>query len=609
MDRNSAIGLTLITVILLGYFLWFSPPPPPVDPATTPAQAPVTAAPTNDTPLAAPVVSDSILAATYGDLSTAFKGEEKIITLETEDLKINFSNKGGIITELELKKFKTYSQEPLKLITPANNEFKLLTQYQGKEIDLYSLYYETQQQQAGDTTVITFQVSLANGASLTQRYAVPASGYEINYSIIGKSFTELLSGEQFSLKWSNILLPVEKDLNETRINSTVTYATESGYDELSQRSNETETETFTEAVKWVAIKEKFFLAALITKGQAFTGGQIQKSTNLSDSSVVKRANINVSLPLKSIAEGKADFKFYIGPNDYQVIKHIADDFEENVYLGWRPVFWINKFIIFPVFHFLTKYITNYGLIIFILVLLLKLVLLPLSYKSYLSMAKMRVLKPELDEIKERVGDDMTKVQQESMKLYQQVGVNPLSGCIPVLLQMPLILAMFYLFPNSIELRQQSFLWAEDLSTYDSLLQLPFTMPFNLGSHISLFTVIMTISTLIYTWQNNQISSVTGPMKSMSYIMPVAFFFMLNSFPAGLTFYYFVSNLVTFAQQFIIKRFVDEDKIKNLMEENRKRIAAGGGGTKSKFMSKLQEAMKASEEARKKAEEERKKRKK
>jgi YidC/Oxa1 family membrane protein insertase len=221
---------------------------------------------------------------------------------------------------------------------------------------------------------------------------------------------------------------------------------------------------------------------------------------------------------------------------------------------------------------------------------------------------MKVLKPDLDVIKEKHGDDMTKVQQEQLKLYQQVGVNPISGCIPVLLQMPILFAMFYLFPASIELRQQPFLWAEDLSTYDSLITLPFTIPFGVGDHLSLFTLLMTVSTLVYTWQNNQLSSVQGPMKSMSYIMPVIFFFVLNSFSAGLTFYYFVSNLVTFAQQAIIRRFVDDSKIKVLLEENRKKNAAGGGGKKSKFMSRLEDAMKASEEARKKAEEERKKKK-
>ena len=213
------------------------------------------------------------------------------------------------------------------------------------------------------------------------------------------------------------------------------------------------------------------------------------------------------------------------------------------------------------------------------------------------MAKMKVLKPELDEIKERVGDDMAKVQQESMKLYQQVGVNPISGCIPVLLQMPILFAMFYLFPASIELRQQPFLWAEDLSTYDSIITFSADIPF-LNHHLSLFTIIMTITTLLYQWQNNQISSVTGPMKAMSYVMPVIFFFVLNSFSSGLTFYYTVSTLITFGQQAIIKRFVDETKIRAIMEENKKKNAAGGG-KKSKFMSKLEDAMKASEEARKK----------
>ena len=221
----------------------------------------------------------------------------------------------------------------------------------------------------------------------------------------------------------------------------------------------------------------------------------------------------------------------------------------------------------------------------------------MSYKSYLGMAKMKLLKPEQDLLKEKYGDDMTKIQQEQMKLYQEAGVNPFSGCIPLLLQMPILFAMFYFFPVSIELRQSSFLWAEDLSTYDSIINLPFTIPFY-GAHVSLFVLLMTASTMIYTWQNNQISSVTGPMKTMSLFMPLIFMFVLNSFAAGLSFYYFVSNLVTFAQQAIIKRFVDEDKIKAVMEAHKKKMLAGDG-KKSKFMTKLQEAMKASEEARKK----------
>lgn len=606
MDRNSAIGLTLIAVLLLGYFYWFSPTPQPAAQKPTAIEPQVGATPDSIKTLVTP--NDSTLAATYGDLSSAVMGAESTTLIETEDLKITFSNKGGIIKELELKKYKTYSQQPLKLITPTSNEFNLRTNYRGNDIDLYTLFYQVDQRKNGDTTEVTYSIILGSGAKISQVYKIPSKGYEIGYQLSSSGFDQLFSGDNLTFHWMNVLKPIEKDLTETREQSTISYYSEAeGFAELDQRSKDQETEVFATPVKWVTIKEKFFLSAIIAK-QGFSGGEVQTALNESDSSVVKRASVKLFIPKKLLAEGKADFKFYFGPNDYKQIGKVTQDFAKNVYLGWPPVYWINKFVIFPVFHFLTQLFSNFGLIIVILVILLKLVLFPLSYKSYLSMAKMKVLKPQLDEIKERVGEDMTKVQQEQMKLYSQVGVNPISGCIPVLLQMPILFAMFYLFPASIELRQQPFLWAEDLSTYDSIINLPFAVPF-LGSHISLFTLLMTISTLIYTWQNNQLSAVQGPMKSMSYIMPVIFLFVLNRFSAGLTFYYFVSNLVTFAQQAIIKRFVDEDKIKAIMEENKKKNAANGGGKKSKFMSKLEDAMKASEEARKRSDDERKRKKK
>lgn len=610
MDRNSVIGLTLIAALLLVYFYWFSPKTEPQSTQPVVTQSPD---PTfqDTTRQAESIIPDSTLTASYGDLSSFVRGNEQTTSVETEDLRIIFTNKGGIIKELELKNYKTYSQEALKLISPARTDFNLLTNYEGKSVDLYSLFYTAEKKQNGDTTLISFSLKLSDGATLKQTYAIPEKGYEIRYSLEQKGLLERFAGDNVTFEWNDKILPLEKDLTETRNNSTVTYfEADGGFDYLSERSSGTEMETFSQPVKWIAIKQKFFLSSIIALNQNFSGGEISTATNEADSSMVEFAKVKLFIPKTILSTGKHDFKFYIGPNDYQEIDVIAADFEKNVYLGWPPVYWINKFVIFPVFHFLTGFISNYGLIIIILVLLLKLVLAPLSYKSYLSMAKMKVLKPELDEIKEKHGDDMTKVQQEQLKLYQQVGVNPISGCIPVLLQMPILFAMFYLFPASIELRQQPFLWAEDLSTYDSIVRLPFTIPFGVGDHISLFTVLMTVSTLIYTWQNNQMSNIQGPMKSMSYIMPVIFLFVLNSFSAGLTFYYFVSNLVTFAQQAIIRRFVDEKKIKVILEENRKKnLSDGGGGKKSKFMSKLADAMKASEEARKKTDEERKKRKK
>jgi YidC/Oxa1 family membrane protein insertase len=605
MDKNSAIGFTLIAAILLSYYLWFSPSTPP---QTAQEKKPETSGQTVPGKIETPTVPDSVLTQTYGELASAFKGQEQATIVETPDLKVTFSSKGGVIKDVELARYKTYSQKPLKLITPANNEFSLNARYGGKDIDLYTLYYTLQQQKNADTTVVTYTTSLGNGSSIAHIYSIPDKGYEIGYRIETKG-QDQFGAEPLRFQWNNTIELVEKDIAEMRKNTTITYYLpgEDDFDHLSETSNGIEAEPLTVPVKWVSIKEKFFLASFISTGKDFTSGEVQTELNPNDTSYVKKARIKLVIPKETLAAGQSDFKFYFGPNDYQEIGSVTEQFKKNVYLGWPPVYWINKFVIFPVFHFLTKFIGNYGLIIIILVILLKLVLFPLSYKSYLSMAKMKVLKPELDEIKERVGDDMTKVQQEQMKLYQQVGVNPISGCIPVLLQMPILFAMFYLFPASIELRQQPFLWAEDLSTYDSIINFGVALPF-LGSHISLFTVIMTATTLLYTWQNNQISSVTGPMKVMSYVMPLIFFFVLNSFSAGLTFYYTVSTLVTFGQQAIIKRFVDEDKIRALMEENRKKIAAGGGGKKSKFMSKLEEAMKASEETKRRLEEEKRKKK-
>jgi YidC/Oxa1 family membrane protein insertase len=602
MDRNSAIGLTLISVLLMGYFYYtsqFQEPKEQQKPVVTTAPA-ASVLPEQATPTA----SDSTLAATFGDLSGSFKGDEKIESIETNDIKVNFTNKGGIIRDLELKNFKTYFGKPLVLIEPSSNAFKLLTKFKGEEIDLYSLFYTTNITKNSDTTILIYSVALSDGAELKQTYRIPKQGYEIGYEISTRGLEKELA-DQLTFQWNNLLRPVEKDMVDSRNNTTITYNLDNKVNWLKERSADAEKETFGAGLQWASIKQKFFLRSLISKN-GFAGGEVETSVNQSDTAIVKTANVKLLIPAKDLSAGKGSFKFYLGPNDYKKIGNVAPKFDQNVYLGWPPVYWINKFVTFPLFYFLTTFIGNFGIIIIILVVAIRLILLPLSYKSYLSMAKMKVLKPELDVIKEKHGDDMTKVQQEQLKLYQSVGVNPISGCIPLLLQMPILFAMLYLFPNTIELRQESFLWAEDLSTYDSIWNLPFTIPFY-GDHVSLFTLLMTASTLVTIWQNSQVSSVAGPMKTMQYIMPIVFLFVLNSFPSGLSFYYFMANVVTFGQQAIVKKFVDEDKIRRIMEENKKKNASGEG-KKSKFMTRLQDAMKASEEARKNADEARKKKK-
>ena len=364
-------------------------------------------------------------------------------------------------------------------------------------------------------------------------------------------------------------------------------------------------------VKWFAIKHKYFLSAFVAQNTQLTKASFKALTDTADSSTVKTAIADVSFPLADVKAGKGNFRYYYGPNDFQEIKAgIAPEFDRNVYLGYSILKPINQYFFIPVFNFLEKFITNYGLLILCLVIFVKALLTPLTYKAYTSQAKMRVLMPEMAAIKERVGDDATKQQQEQMKLYSEVGVSPLSGCVPVLATMPILFSLFQLFPNLIELRQKSFLWAPDLSTYDSFIKFGFNIPF-LGNHLSLFTVMMTISSIAYAHYNNQTTpQQPGPvnMKALSYIFPVMFMFVLNSFPAGLTWYYFVSNVVTIAQQLLIRSFVDESKIKAVLDENRVKIAAGGG-KKSKFQEMLQRQLSAADDARKQAEDAKKKTKK
>lgn len=592
MDRNSAIGLTLIAVLLLVYFNWFAPQPPvetgaPVTQSLTPTDTTTAKADTTST-----VLTEVAIAPV----------EEQLTQVENNELILTFTSRGGILKEVELKKFKTYFKKPLVLVSPRSNAFNLIATVDGKEIDLYALPYSLETKTLGDTTTLTFSAAVGSHV-IRNIYRVPGNGYAFGYELNASG----LSGEHLAFRWTDFIPPQEKSIEESRTKTTINYySAANGFDGLTEATTDPESETLTEPVKWVGIAQKFFTSAIIAKSE-FAGGELDLRTNIADSTVVKTAKVMLRVPVKDVVGGNSRFTYFFGPNDYKVITQVTEGFERNLYLGWPPVLWVNKFVIVPIFHFLEQYISNYGIIIMILVIIIKLILTPLSYTSYLGMAKMRLLKPELDLIKEKNGDNMAQTQQDQMKLYSQAGVNPFAGCIPLLLQMPILFAMFYFFPVSVELRQKAFLWADDLSTYDSVANLPFTIPFY-GSHVSLFVLLMTASTLIYQWQNNQLSSVQGPMKSLSYIMPVVFMFVLNTFSAGLSFYYFVSNLVTFAQQAIIKRFVDEDKIMAVMEDHKKKMMSGGTPGKSGFMAKLNEAMKASEANRKASEDARRKKK-
>ncbi|MEQ9442846.1 MAG: membrane protein insertase YidC [Cyclobacteriaceae bacterium] len=608
MDKNQAIGLALSALLLIVYFQFFAPEPTPTESETTTQNdQQQSASPTNSQPgQEVEPLPDSVQELAnrqrYGAFAAAATGEAQTLTLENNDIEIQFSTQGGKPSHIQLKKYNTYGGGAVEMLKSETSQISLLAPTGQGEVDLYELFYTTssqnQQVAEGDTASIEFVATLEGGRTIRQTYRLAGQGYELFYNLSIENGSGLLSNETLTFRWDDELRVVEKDIKESRNRSSLNYFTASGDLEETkalQGAGDTETEASEEPVKWIAMKQRFFSSGIIAD-ESFPRAEVTLTAPPENSDIVQRMGMQVPIPISS---GQFGYKYYFGPNDQRVMEAVAPDFENNIDFGWAIVKPISKYVISPLFHFFERFISSYGLIIVILVFIIKTVLFPLSYKSYLSMAKMKVLKPELDELKEKHGDDMAGMQQEQMKLYQKVGVNPVSGCIPMVLQMPILLSMFYFFPNSIELRQEPFLWTDDLSTYDAIVSWDANIPLLssfYGNHISLFVLLMTASTILYTWSNNQASSVTGPMKNIQYFMPLMFMFILNSFPAALSFYYFVSNLVTFGQQAIIRRFVDDDKIRQTLEENKKR---NRNKKKSKFQLRLEEAMKATDETKRK----------
>ncbi|RRB07321.1 membrane protein insertase YidC [Larkinella rosea] len=608
MDRNQIIGIVLILGMLLGYQLLVPKPAPEKKPEQEKAtSAPGAAKKAGGGPAEQPLDS-AASRMMYGDFATAAVGQSRDIVIENPEIRVTFSTQGGRVKEVLLKKYKTYDQKPLVLINEASSEMVMELPTNRGKVNLEKLYFETtapaQAVVQGSPQTVTFKLALSPTESVEQTYTIPTEGYVVDYDLKLNGLDRLLANNDIRFIWQDRMRQFENDMAENRKSATINYlSADENFDGLSEGSNDQEA-TLEEPVKWFTIKHKYFLAGFISENSAFKKSVFKTFVNPGDSSTVKTAIADVQIPLADVKSGKGNFRFYFGPNDYQLLDEVAPEFDRNVYLGYALLKPVNKYFFVPVFSFLEKFISNYGLLIIALVVFVKLLLTPLTYRSYVSMAKMRVLGPEVNAIREKVGDDMAKQQQETMKLYQQVGVSPLSGCIPVLATMPVLMSLFFLFPNLIELRQQPFLWSSDLSTYDSFIKFPFTIPF-LGSHLSLFTVFMTASSLAYAYYNNQMTPAqpNSPinMKAMGYVFPLMFMFVLNSFPAGLTFYYFVSNVVTIAQQLLIRKFVDEDKIKAVLEENRKKFAKGDV-KKSKFQDILQRSLQQAEEAKKQAEE-------
>ncbi len=603
MDRNQIIGILLMVVLFASYYYWFAPEP--VEPPVQKEQAPLNTPSSDNGQQAAfqqaPELPDSIKAqiaqsnfGAFANLAQDNSGSDLHISNEVFDVII--SAKGGSIKKVTLKDYKTYGGQPLTLIDENNSEQHISFSSAGKNIKLDDLNFtastSNQTIQSGDSLTIKLVASIANGQEIYQTYTFKGDSYVIDRKLGSSGLSGIIDNENLSFSWQASLYQLEKDLKEERTRSVLNYSANKSTSDLGIRDLSREEENFEENLDWAAFTNKFFISSVIPSK---TTGSVQlvQEGNEESTDVVKYMSANFNIPVSEFLSEGYDLKYYFGPKEYDILTQVTPNFDENIDFGYGPLAWINKFFTRTVFNFLKGFIGSFGVIILIMVIIIRLILSPLTYKSHMSMAKMRILKPELDAIKEKHDGDMQKSQPEQMELYKKAGINPISGCIPMVLQMPILFSMFYFFPRAIDLRQKSFLWADDLSVYDSIWDFGFEIPFY-GDHMSLFTLLMTASTILYTWSNSQVSSVTGPMKTVQYVMPIMFLFFLNSYSAGLTFYYFVSNIFSFSQIALFKKLVNEDKIKAVMEENKKKNV---NKKKSKFANRLESAMKASEESR------------
>ena len=544
-------------------------------------------------------LKQSRLTSEFGPFALAAAGEEKDIVLENDVFRIIFSNKGGRIKEVELKEYyKIYEDEEknevktaLQLLEDSKNEFSYflpIANLPSGGIYTDDLYFEP----SSSGQSIRFKASAGEGRSFEQVYTLKKGSYVIDYKVKFNGLQNVLSGnaDHINLKWVNFLDKLEKNDTYERNYSSIYYKPLGNEpDHCSCTSNDTE-DAENQRINWVSHSNQFFNSSLIAKEEPFQSAKMETLMLDAEEENLKELKTNFLLPYGRANEESFSMDFYIGPNDFEALANTAEDLEYIIPFGWSIFGTINRWVIRPIFSFLSSYIGSAGIVILVLTFIVKLVLYPLTYKMLHSQSKMGALKPQLENMRGKFKDDQQKQQMETMKLYREFGVNPLGGCMPMVLQMPIWFALYRFFPASIEFRQASFLWATDLSSYDVFFRLPFEIPFGFGSHISLFTILWATTTLIYTFYNTKHMdfSANPAMKYMQYIMPIFFVGFFNSFASGLTCYLLFSNLFNITQTIVTKNYIiDQEKIKRELEEYRKKPKKE---KTSKFQQRLQQAM-------------------
>ncbi|MBI1192889.1 MAG: membrane protein insertase YidC [Bacteroidetes bacterium] len=504
------------------------------------------------------------------------EGQETAYTIEDDHLRISFSNRGGRITQVGLKKYTDYLDRPLELFSEGELTYHYSFFYEGnRRINTDSLF--AQALPDADGKGIRFRFQTGPEQWFDQVYRLSDTAHVLDYKLDFSNYQEVISPAQpyLELTWNADLKRQEVNQKYERQMTKAYFRYADGETGYKSRNG---SEPLESRLSWMSYVDQFFNATLIASNGFERGGEVSvKAFEDEDTLRTKAMRSRLFLQVPQQAQSSVDLQFVFAPNHYNGLKKLDQDLERVVPVGTSIIGWCNKFVIIPIFNLLNRNIANYGIIILILTLLIKVAFTPLTYRSYVSMVKMRLLKPEMDAIKEKYGEDQQRMSQETMKLYQTSGVSPLGGCLPQLLQMPILFAMYRFFPNSIELRHEPFLWATDLSSYDSILALPFTIPFY-GAHVSLFTLLAAITSIAYARMNSQMTgAMGGQMVVMQYLFPVMMLFIFNSFSSALTYYYLLTNIITFGQQWLIKTFfVNEDALHAQIQENKAKPRKKGG---------------------------------
>jgi YidC/Oxa1 family membrane protein insertase len=621
MDRNSIIGFVLIAAILFGY-TWYSTPTAEEAARMQRQQDSLAAVELEqraeqaaaELPKPAPVVTipvDTLLAGAdslnvdslrkalaadkYGVFHPSSTGSVEEIVLENERMQIGISTKGARTTVMRLKEYSTYDKTPLLLADPDSGDYGYDFFLGNRKVDTRELYFTPERI---GSTGLRLKAATSDPAKYVEiTYTLDSSTYFMHTTMRLVGITEV-DPRDIAFQWDLVGKSNEKYRDGELQKSGVYYKYFS--DDRNYLSETDEEQLKLEGrTNWIAFKQGFFTVAMISdKGFSASGSEVA-ILPLPDSTHTKHYSAKLFFDLERNEAVSIPMRFYLGPNHYGTLRRTEiAQFDKIIDLGWGIFGWMNKWLVIPIFNWLDGWNWNYGIIILVLTIAIKMLLMPLTWKNFISSAKMRALKPEMDAINEKNKDgDALKKQQAVMDLYRKAGVNPASGCVPMVVQMPVLFAMFKFFPSSIELRQESFLWADDLSTYDSILALPFTIP-AYGEHISLFTILMAISTVLYTAINSQqMPQQQGMpnMKVMMYLFPVMMLFFMNSLPAGLSYYYLLANVISILQMTLFKHlFVNEDKIRAQLLANMKQPKK-----KSKWQQRLEDMQKQQQAARKK----------